>query len=169
MENHRKRITDLLLLPLAAAVVFFEQTLIRCLNVMMAALAQWTPVMRLEAWLVRLPPRAALLVFVAPSIIVLPVKLSAVWLVAHGQYGLALAAVAGGKLVATAMVGRLYWLLRPTLRTIAWFARLDTWFFDWRDRIYAFVRALPAWQAAAALVQRTRTRLAELVSALLPR
>jgi hypothetical protein len=166
MDSYRRRITNLLLLPLAAAVVFFEQVLIRWLNVVMAALARWPPVKRLEARLVRLPPYAALLVFGAPSILILPVKLSAVWFVVHGQYSLAVSVVVAAKLVATAMVGRLYWLLRPNLRTIPWFARLDTWFFDWRDRTYAFVRSLPAWQTAAALVRRLRARFAKLVSAL---
>lgn len=166
MDSYRRRITDLLLLPLAAAVVFFEQILIRYLNVVMAALARWPPITRLEAWLVRLPPYAALLAFGAPSILILPVKLSAVWFVLHGQYSLAVGVVVAAKLVATALVGRLYWLLRPNLRTIPWFARLDTWFFDWRDRTYAFVRSLPAWQRTAALVQRVRARFAKLVSAL---
>ncbi len=169
MDSQGKRIRDLLLLPFAAALVFFEQTLIRYLNVMTAAFARLPPVRRLEAWLLRLPPKIALLVFVMPSIVILPVKLSALWFVAHGQYSLAVGAVVAGKLVATAMVGRLYWLLRPKLRTIPWFARLDTWFFDWRDRIYAFVRSLPAWRAAAELMRRLWSRAAKLVSALLAR
>lgn len=169
MKRHLKRGLELALVPLAAAIVFVEQTLIRYLNVAMTAFARWPPVARLEAWLVGLPPWAAMSAFVAPSILILPVKVSAVWLGVHGRYGLALAAILLGKLLATAILARLYRILRPTLMQVGWFARLDTWFFLWRDRAYAFVRALPAWQAATALVARARAWLAELVSTVLPR
>ena len=87
----------------------------------------------------------------------------------HERYGLALAAVILGKLLATAILARLYRILRPTLMTIPWFARGDTWFFYWRDRAYAFVRAMPAWQKAVALVRAMRARMTELVSALFAR
>ena len=39
------------------------------------------------------------------------------------------------------------------------------WLFGWRDRIYGFVRALPAWQKAVAMIRRLRLWLAGLVSA----
>ena len=79
------------LVPFAAAIVFVEQTLIRYLNLVTAAIARWPPIARLEAWLTRLPPYWALLTFVAPSILILPIKLSAFWFGMHHQYGLALA------------------------------------------------------------------------------
>ena len=79
MKRHVKRVLELLLVPFAAAVVFFEETLIRYLNVATAWLARWWPVVRLEAWLARLPAWAALVAFVAPSLVLLPVKLAAVW------------------------------------------------------------------------------------------
>jgi hypothetical protein len=44
-----------------------------------------------------------------------------------------------------------------------WYLRAETWLFDWRDRLYAFVRALPAWQRATALVLRVRLWMRELV------
>ena len=53
--------------------------------------------------------------------------------------------------------------------TIPWFAWADTKFFAWRDRAYAFVKSLPAWQKVQAMVQATRARMAELVSALFAR
>ena len=169
MKQHLKRALEVALVPLAAAIVFFEQTLIRYLNRVMAAVAAWPPIARLEAWLVRLPPYWALLAFVAPSILILPIKLATVWFSLHAQYGLALAALIVGKLLATAILARLYKILRPSLMTIPWFAWGDTRFFYWRDRAYAFVRAMPAWQKAVALVRAMRARMTELVSALFAR
>jgi hypothetical protein len=164
MKRHLKRALELLFVPVAAAIVFVEDVLLHYLGVAMAALGRWPPVARLEAWLAGLPPWAALAVFVAPSTLVLPVKLAAVWFALQGKFVLAAAAVGIGKIVATALVARLYKVLRPTLLRLSWYLRAETWLFDWRDRLYAFVRALPAWQTAKALVSRARAWLAKLVS-----
>jgi hypothetical protein len=164
VKRHLKHALELAFVPIAAAIVFFEEVLLRTLGRAMAALALWPPVARLEAWLRRLPPWAALLAFVAPSTLVLPVKLAAVWFAFHHQYELSVASVVIGKILATALVARLYRVLRPTLVTMPWFLRAETWLFDWRDRIYAFVRALPAWQKATAMAHQARVWLVELVS-----
>src|SRR3954466_3972498 len=169
MKQHLKRALEVALVPLAAAIVFFEQTLIGYLNRVTAAVAAWPPIARLEGWLARLPPYWALLAFVAPSILILPIKLAAVWFGVHGRYGLALASVIFGKLLATAILARLYRILRPTLMSIRWFAWADTKFFAWRDRAYGFVKSLPAWQKVQAIVQAMRARMAELVSTLFAR
>ena len=60
-------------------------------------------------------------------------------------------------------------ILRPTLMTLDWYARVDTWFFAWRDWIYDFVRALPAWQKAREMVRTVRAWLRALVSGLFAR
>jgi hypothetical protein len=164
MKRHLKRALQLVFVPLAAAIVFFEDVLLHYLGVAMAAFARWPPVARLEAWLKGLPPWAALVVFLAPSTLVLPVKLAAVWFALQGKYVMAGIAVAVGKVLATALVARLYKVLRPTLLRLPWYLGAETWLFDWRDRIYAFVRALPAWQAASAMIRRARIWLTELVS-----
>lgn len=164
MNRHLKHALELVLVPIAAAIVLLEQTLIRYLNVMMAALARWPPVARAEAFLLRLPPWAAVLAFAGPSILILPVKLSAVWFVTHRHFALAFAAVALGKVLATAIVARLYRILRPNLLSLDWFAWADRKFFDWRDWAYGFVRSLPAWRRVTGLIERMRVRLAALAS-----
>jgi hypothetical protein len=169
MKAHLKYALELLIVPFAAAVVFFEQTLIRVLNAITATLARWAPIAALETWLKKQPPYIALLAFVAPSILILPIKFSAIYFAAHHHFLMAIAAVVIGKVLATAIVARLYVVLRPTLMTIGWFAKVDTWFFYWRDRAYAFVRALPAWQKAKAAIDRMRLRLVELFSGLFAR
>lgn len=163
MKRHLKYALELLLLPVAATIVFIEETLLRYLGLAMASLAKWPPVARLEAWLRSLPPWLALLVFVAPSFLVIPIKLSAVWFAFHHRYGLSLASIVIGKMLATALVARLYQVLRPTLVRMAWYLRAETWLFDWRDRLYASVRALAAWQKAMALIHRVRRWMREMV------
>jgi uncharacterized membrane protein len=104
-----------------------------------------------------------------PSILILPVKVSALWFAAHHRFLLATGAVVLGKILATAILARLYRILRPTMMTLHWFAWADTKFFHWRDWAYGFVRSLPAWQRAKAFIERTRLWLAELVSGLFAR
>lgn len=163
MKRHLKYALELLFVPIAAAIVFIEETLLHYLGLAMAAIAKWPPVEAIEAWLRRLPPWGALLAFGAPSLLVVPIKLSAVWFALHHQYGLSLLSVVVGKMLATALVARLYMVLRPTLVRMAWYLRAETRLFDWRDRLYAFVQALPAWQRAKAMIQRLRHWMRELV------
>jgi hypothetical protein len=92
------------------------------------------------------------------------VKLAAVWFALHGQFALATLSIVIGKTVATALVARLYKVLRPTLLRLSWYLGAETWLFAWRDRIYGFVRALPLWQAAVAASRQARAWLAALVS-----
>jgi hypothetical protein len=169
MKQHLRRALELAFIPLAAAIVFVEDVLLHYLGVAMAALAKWPPVARLEAWLGRLPPWAALLAFVAPSTLVLPVKLAAVWFALQGRFGLATVSIVAGKMLATALLARLYLILRPTLVKMPWFLASETWLFAWRDRLYAFMRALPAWQRVKVMLRRAKVWLAELVSGLAPR
>ena len=169
MNPRLKRALEIAVVPFAAAVVFVEQILIRYLNVMMAAVARWPVIARFEAWLMSLPPWAAVLAFALPSIIILPVKVSALWFAAHHRFALATGSVVLGKILATAILARLYRILRPTMMQLRWFAWADTKFFAWRDWAYAFVRSLPAWQQAKALIERVRAWLAELVSGLFAR
>ena len=115
MKRHLKYALELLFVPIAAAIVFIEETLLHYLGLAMAAMAKWPPVARLEAWLRGLPPLAALLAFAAPSLLVVPVKLSAVWFAFHHRYGLSALSVVIGKMLATALIARLYQILRPTL------------------------------------------------------
>ena len=87
MNRHLKRALEVAIVPLAAAIVFFEQTLIKYLT-RHGGVARWPPIAKLEAWLVRLPPYAALCAFVTPSILILPIKFIALWFATIGQYEL---------------------------------------------------------------------------------
>jgi hypothetical protein len=62
------------------------------------------------------------------------------------------------------LLARLYLVLRPTLVTMPWFLRAETWVFAWRDRLYAFVRALPAWQRTKALLNRAKAWMNDMIS-----
>ena len=99
----------------------------------------------------------------------LPVKLAAFWFALNGKLALATVSIVVGKVIATALVARLYKILRPTLVTMPWFLASEAWVFRWRDRLYGFVRQLQVWQRITAMVQRMRAWLSGLVAGLFAR
>ena len=106
------------------------------------------PVFRwIERCIVALPPYAALAVFFAPSLALIPVKLFALWLIAEGQAFLGVTVIVTAKIAGTAVVARLFMLTKPALMQLPWFASLYARWTAWKDALIARVRASPAWQA----------------------
>jgi hypothetical protein len=144
------RVVRGVLLTFAAALLFFEEWGWRPLTAWAARLAQWPPLARLEARLQTLSPRWALAFFLLPSLLLLPVKLLALWFIQRGQASLGLAVIVVAKLLGTALVGRLFILTEPQLMQFGWFARALGWWRATKERVKAAVQASGAWRAARA-------------------
>ncbi|MBA5605553.1 hypothetical protein H3H36_09290 [Duganella sp. FT3S] len=157
----RRRLTAPLVY-VAALFLLLEDWLWDLGAALMAYLARWPPLHRLEAWLQGLRPMAAMAVFVLPALLLFPVKLLALFAMARGHAVMGLAVIVTAKVAGAAAVARLYALTRPTLLTIAWFASLLAWFLALKQRWIARLQATAAWremQALAAAVRRWRRRL----------
>ncbi|MDP0919363.1 hypothetical protein Q6272_30390, partial [Klebsiella pneumoniae] len=76
-----------------------------------ALLARLPVIRQLEGLLRRLPPRWAFVVLVLPSLLILPVKLAAVWLVTRGHALLGVGIIIAAKLVGTALLAWLFQLI----------------------------------------------------------
>jgi len=124
----------------------------------------WEPLARLLAklgrlpffaWLERrimgLPPYAALAVFFLPTLMLLPVKLMALWLIGKGRAGLGLLVIVAAKVVGTALVARLFMLTRDSLMRLGWFAHGYGRWIRWKETLLAQVRASAAWRSARRL------------------
>jgi hypothetical protein len=144
---------------LAAAYVLFEDTLLHWANVAMRDLARLRAVAWLEAQMARLPPYPALLLFALPIALLFPIKLLALWAIAAGHAVTGLIIVLLAKTLSTTSEAWLYRVLRPSLGTLPWFVRAETWLFGWRDRLYGYVRGLKSWQAMMGWVRRMRAWL----------
>lgn len=142
---------------LAALVVLFEEWGWKPLSDALAWLARFRIIAKLEGLIARLPPYAALLVFVLPTAVLFPVKLAAMWLLAQGKVATATATFIVAKIASTALVARLFMLTRPALMQIAWFARAYNWFMPWKDRLFAQIRASWVWRYGRMV--KTRVRL----------
>ena len=131
---------------LVALIVLFEEWGWDSLQAVLARLARWPPLGRLEAWIATLPPRAAVVLFLVPALLLLPAKIAALWFIGGGHLLFGLLVVVIAKLVGTALVARLFTLTRPALMQVPWFARWYARWTAWKDFWIARVRASWAWR-----------------------
>jgi hypothetical protein len=113
---------------------------------LLGRLARWRPWARAETAIARLPPYAALVVFALPTLLLLPLKFLALFLIARGQLMLAGLLFAAAKMGATALVARLFMLTRPALMQIGWFAWGYERFIPWKDALEEYVRSSYVWR-----------------------
>ena len=138
----------------------------------------WVPLQRALAWVGRLPPLAwverriaalppyaALAVFVLPTLLLVPVKVAALWLIGIGKTSAGLTLIVMAKLVGTALVARLFQLTRPSLMQLAWFAKAYARWTAWKERLLAHVRASWAWRVGRVIKRRVAQRWARWYSA----
>jgi hypothetical protein len=148
-----------------ALIVIFEEWGWRPLAAALGRLARFAPIAAIEAWVQRLPPYGALAVFGLPSLLTLPVKLLALWLIAQGQFATATAMLIGAKIVGTALIARLFMLTQPALMRIPWFKRAYDTLMPMKEALLAWVRESWAWRIGRILKTRIKKRLAPLVAA----
>lgn len=145
------RVARALLLGVAALVIFIEEWGWRPLSALAARIARWPPIARLEATVVAAPPRIALVLFLAPAVMLVPVKLAALWLIGEGRTTIGIVVIVVAKVLGTALVGRLFVLVEPQLQQFAWFARVLVWWRATRERVMTVVRESRLWRGAAAM------------------
>ena len=146
-----KRLKRLIAAPfvlLAAVIILLEDWLWDDLARLAAAIGRLPIFRQIEALIVKLPPYAALALFAVPSALLVPVKLIALYFIAHGHAMVGLLTVAAAKIAGTALVARLFTLTRPKLLRIAWFAWLYERFIAFKTRVYAAIKATAAYRAA---------------------
>lgn len=141
---------------LVALVIVFEEWGWRPLAAALAQLARLKPVAWIEAKIQLLPPYGALLVFGAPSLLILPLKLVAVYLIASGREVAATALFIAAKVVGTAIVARLFQLTEAQLLRIPWFARAYGILMPWKEALTVWIRASWPWRYGRLLKERAR-------------
>lgn len=108
----------------------------------------------LEDRLRRLPPWGALLAFFVPVLVLLPVKVLALFLFSNGHAATALTVLVLAKLVGTALVARIFQLVEGPLMRIPWFARWYPRWKAWKDQVLALVRQSRPWRTVKAINRR---------------
>jgi hypothetical protein len=139
-----------------AVLILFEEWGWEPLRRAFALFARLPVIRQVEVLLKRLPPRWALVALVLPSLLILPIKLLAVWLVAEGRVTLGVAVIIAAKLVGTALLAWLFQLIQPALMELGWFARLHARWTAWKTDLLAWVRASAVWRTARAIKLRVK-------------
>jgi hypothetical protein len=161
-SSKTKRLKRLIAAPfvlLAAVIILLEDWLWDDLARLAAAIGQLPVFRQIEGFIVRLPPYAALAFFAVPSALLIPVKLVALYFIAHGHALVGLLTVAVAKIGGTALVARMFTLTRPNLLRIAWFAWLYEKFIAFKARVYAAIKSTRVYQASHQLHLRVRRAL----------
>lgn len=148
--------------PVALLLLFWEWGW-RPLSALLARLARLRIVARLESWIVSLPPYPALAMFALPAVALLPLKLLALWLIAGGHALQAALLFVAAKVIGTALVARLFALLRPKLMTIGWFRRGYDLVMPWKEHVFTVIRSSWAWRYGRILKDRVARLLRRLI------
>jgi hypothetical protein len=141
---------------LAAVVILFEDWLWQDLARLAAAIGRLPILRSVEAFIVTLPPYLALLFFATPTVLLVPLKILALYFISHGQATLGMLTIIAAKFAGTALVARIFTLTRPQLLRIGWFAWMYERFINFKTRVYATIKATAIYQLIH--VQRLRLR-----------
>lgn len=148
MKSTLKKILAAPFVFLAAIIVLLEDWLWDDLLRLAAAIGRLPIFRQIEMFIVGLPPYGALAMFATPSLLLIPVKLAALWFIGHGQPALGFLVAAAAKVAGTALVARIFTLTKPKLLTINWFVWLHDRFVAFKARVYAVIKATKIYQAA---------------------
>ncbi|MFT3730457.1 MAG: hypothetical protein QM780_03385 [Hyphomicrobium sp.] len=154
---------------IAALIILFEEWGWRPLSNLIGRLAAFAPIAALERLLARLPPYAALVALALPASLLFPLKLLAIWLLANEHFFSATLLFVGAKIASTALIARIFILVKPALMQIGWFAAAYNRFVPWKDALYAQIRASWAWRYGRIVKARVQGEIRKGWASLRPR
>lgn len=162
LPRRLKRLLTAPLVLLAALLIFLEDFLWDELGRAFSLLAKLPLWARLENWIRSLPPWAALPMFLVPMAVLFPLKIAALWMMAHHHVLVGIQVILLAKVVGTAIAARLFMLLKPTLLKVEWFARGYSWITAWKARVLGRVHEMAWYRLARAMLASLRARIAKL-------
>ena len=154
-----KRILLSPLIFLAAVVVLMEDWLWDDLVRITDYFGKWPVIRQVEKLIIQLPPYGALSIFAAPTLLLIPVKLVALWFISHGSPFMGLVTAVMAKVVGTAIVARLYSLTHAKLLKIEWFAWLHTKYVEFKGKVYATINGWAIYRLVHARLGALKIRL----------
>ena len=144
---------------LAAVIILIEDWLWDDLARLAAAIGRLPVLRQIEVLITKLPPYAALVFFAVPSLLLVPVKLLALYFISHGHAVFGFLTVVGAKVAGTALVARVFTLTQPKLMRIGWFAWLYARFIAFKAHVYEVIKSTAIYTAAHRQMARLRAAL----------
>lgn len=156
MKRFLRALFNATLAPLLALILIFEEWGWEPLSRLIGRLARLPLWARMEAFIAALPPYAALVLYLVPIVLLLPVKLLALYWINAGHVALGLAVVMLAKIMGTAVAARLFTLTHPALMRLPWFARFYGLWKPWKDALMAEIKASAPWRTTKSMVRSVR-------------
>lgn len=149
-----RRILTPPMVVLAAVFIFVEEWLWVRMTAVMAWVTRWRVIRWLEERLARLPAWAAVGCFFLPGLMLLPVKIGALFLMGRGHVITGVGVIVLAKVVGTAVVARFFTVCKPVLMGVGWFRAGHDWIIRLKEATYARLRSMEAWQQVVNLKNR---------------
>lgn len=150
------RLLKSLATAIAVVLILFEEWLWEPLKRLMLAVSRLPVIRLLAGFISRLPPFAALVLYLVPVVVLLPFKIAGLWLIGQGHSLLGVSTFLGAKVVGTALLAWLFSLTKPALMQIGWFARAYGWVTELSAAAHAWLHRQPIYQATKALLAKIR-------------
>ena len=144
---------------LLALVILFEEWGWRWFARLMGQLAKLPIIGRIERWIGSLPPYGALVMLILPGLLLLPIKLLALWLIGKHRAIMGISVILIAKVVGTALVARIFQLIHPALMRLPWFVPIYGRWTRWKEALLAWVRASWAWRFGRVFKRGWRRRM----------
>ena len=152
-----RRVLQPLWIPLAL-IFLIEAWLWDHLEPIVARIVAMIPLRAFKAWLAarvaQLSPMLTLLVFLAPVVLLFPVKFLEVWLLANQYWISAVVLIVAMKFIGVGIAAFIFDVTKPKLLQMPWFVRVYDWVLDIRRRASEIVA--PVMLRIRALVARIR-------------
>ena len=153
MRNFFQKLVTAPLYALAAVVVLLEDWLWEDLQRIAQYLGRLPFFRQAEALVVALPPWGALGIFALPSLLLIPVKLAALWFISTGHVAWGIGVMVAAKIAGTALVARLFKLTKPKLLTFRLFATLYMRVTEFKQKLYEKIRSSWVYRRVRSIVQ----------------
>lgn len=160
MKTPLRRLLTFPLILLAALVILFEDYVWAKVTALAAIVARWRLVARLEGWVLRRGRRTTLALFAVPIACLIPLKLTAVYLIASGHAVTGVLVIIAAKLTGTAISARLYAIAQPklmTFETFVWMRAKVLRFNAWAHTVIDRLKAREAIARVKAALRRVRS------------
>ncbi|MEO8756707.1 MAG: hypothetical protein ABI398_02985 [Devosia sp.] len=142
----------------------FDEVLFRPLRPVVAWLSRLRLFETIGGLIARTPPYGVLLLLAVPFVLIEPLKVVALYLIATGVFIRGVLLLIFSYVLSIFTLDRIYHTGHSQLMKIVWFARIMGWIGGIRDRAFGWVKATPAWLAAAATARAVRDWFRSLVN-----
>lgn len=144
--------------------VLFEDSFWSICEAITRRIKSWKLISLIEKKIMSLGVVMSCLVFLIPMVILIPFKLTGMWLMANGYYAYGLSVFIFAKIIGTMIGARLFELVKPKLMTIEKFKVSFEWLIDKKAKVIDFAKTSRIYRVVNYLRKRVRQKIKILIA-----